>query len=52
MGFLKGFDVFRENVSLTYKGENSFPTLPGSIISIFVIATVLSFAFFKGIKFL
>ena len=50
--FLKSFDVFKESVSLTYKGDNSFSTLPGSIISLFAIATILTFAFFKGIRFL
>jgi len=50
--FLKSFDVFKESVSLTYKGDNSFSTLPGSILSLFAIATILTFAFFKGIRFL
>jgi hypothetical protein len=47
----KGIDVFREQVSLIYKGENSFPTFLGASVSLFVISTVLAFAVVKGIKF-
>jgi hypothetical protein len=47
----KSLDIFKQNISLTYKGENSFPTCYGALVSFFVISTVIVFASIKGAKF-
>jgi hypothetical protein len=41
------FDLFGQEVKLTYKGKESFSTLPGSIISILILITIVGFASYR-----
>ncbi|CDW91852.1 UNKNOWN [Stylonychia lemnae] len=44
----KDFDQFGQVVQLTFKGEETFKTTLGSIISMMIILIIVSFGFFKG----
>ena len=37
---IKKFDLFSQRIMLTYKGENSFSTLLGGVISLIIMAVV------------
>jgi hypothetical protein len=41
--------MYGEQISLTYKGESQFKTLPGAIASLVVILTLLAFAAYRMI---
>ncbi|TNV83870.1 hypothetical protein FGO68_gene6300 [Halteria grandinella] len=40
-------DLYGQEVKLTYKGKESFATMPGTIVSIVIIAILLAFSAFK-----
>ena len=46
---LHSMDMFGEQINLTYKGRDTFTTLPGSIISLAIILIVLGITVFKFI---
>ena len=37
---IQGFDSYGQQISLTYKGDNSFKTLPGAFITILITIVV------------
>jgi hypothetical protein len=39
--------MYGEQISLTYKGESQFKTLPGAMASLVVILTLLAFATYR-----
>jgi hypothetical protein len=41
------FDLYGQEVKLTYKGKESYSTMPGLLVSLFIILVLLSFAGFK-----
>ena len=41
--------MYGEQISLTYKGESQFKTLPGAIASLVVMLTLLAFATYRMI---
>ena len=43
---IKKFDLFSQRIMLTYKGETSFSTLIGGIVSLMIMAIVLVYAVF------
>jgi hypothetical protein len=45
----KELDMYGEQISLTYKGESQFKTLPGAMASLVVILTLLAFATYRMI---
>jgi len=47
----KEVDLYGEQVSLTYKGEQSFKTMPGAIVSVIVIIVILAFSIYRCITF-
>ena len=47
----KEIDLYGEQVSLTYKGEQSYKTLPGAIVSIFVFLIMLAFSSYRILVF-
>ena len=44
---LLSLDMFGEQINLTYKGRDTFTTLPGSLISLAIIIIVLAMAGYK-----
>ena len=44
---LHGFDIFGESVKLTYKGKENFTTMPGSILSVIILITLLAFSTYR-----
>jgi hypothetical protein len=47
----KEVDLYGEKVSLTYKGEQSFKTMPGAIVSVIVILVILAFSIYRCFAF-
>ena len=47
----KEIDLYGEKVSLTYKGEQTFKTMPGAIVSVIVILVILAFSIYRCIAF-
>ena len=47
----KEIDLYGHSVSLTYKGEQNYKTIPGAIMSLIVILTILAFSTYKSIVF-
>lgn len=45
--FFKSVDIYGEKVTLTYKGEDSFKTYPGALITVLIIGTVLAYGIFR-----
>lgn len=45
----KELDLYGEQISLTYKGENQYKTLPGAMASFLVLMTLLAFATYRMI---
>ena len=45
----KELDIYGEQISLTYKGESQFKTLPGAVTSLVVMLTLLAFATYRMI---
>jgi hypothetical protein len=41
--------MYGEQISLTYKGESQFKTLPGAMTSLVVMLTLLAFATYRMI---
>jgi len=48
----KEIDLYGHQVSLTYKGEQKYNTIPGAIVSVIVILTILAFSSYKCIVFI
>ena len=48
---LKSLDQFGEPVSLTYKGETAYKTLPGALMSIVVLFFMTIFSYKTGVIF-
>ena len=44
---LSNFDMFGENVKLTYKGKETFTTSFGSLLSLIILIMLLSFSGYK-----
>ena len=49
---IKSIDMYGQQIMLTYKGDDTFKTTPGAVASIFVIAVLASFSFYRGYIFL
>ncbi len=47
----KELDIYGESVTLTYKGESSFKTVPGAIATVLVLLTVLAFSTYRTLIF-
>ena len=47
----KEIDLYGEKISLTYKGEQTYKTLPGAIISVLVLLTMLAFSTYRCLVF-
>ena len=43
----KSIDLYGRAISLTYKGEDNYKTIPGSIVSFFVLFVMAAFTFYK-----
>ena len=43
----KELDIYGEQIGLTYKGESSFKTTPGAVISLLVLMTMMAFTIYK-----
>ena len=43
----KELDMYGEKMSLTYKGEPSFKTLPGAIVSLLVMIVMCALSAYK-----
>ena len=43
---IKKFDLFSQRIMLTYKGENSFSTLLGGVVSLIIMAVVWVYSVF------
>ena len=50
IGYLRSFDQFGSTVQFNYKGNASYQTLPGAILSVFLKIIVIIFVFIKGEK--
>ncbi len=46
---LKGFDVYGEQISLTYQGDDTYKTVPGASVSIVVFAVILAYAAYRSL---
>ena len=44
---LKGFDIYGEQINLTYKGEDSFKTMPGALVSILIITLLTAYSGYR-----
>jgi hypothetical protein len=44
---MKKMDMYGEKFSLTFRGDKNFRTYPGTIISICVLVTLISFISYK-----
>ncbi len=49
LDLIRKLDVFGVKINMTYEGEESFKTLFGAILSIFVVIILVSFLSYKGI---
>lgn len=47
--YIKMIDIYGEKINLTYKGDDSFKTLPGASASIIIIVLLLAFSVFRMI---
>ena len=45
---MHNFDIFGEQIRLTYKGKDTFTTLPGTFLSLLILATILAFTIYRG----
>jgi hypothetical protein len=43
----KELDIYGEQIGLTYKGDSSFKTSPGAIISLIVLLAMVAFSSYK-----
>jgi hypothetical protein len=48
----KEFDLYGEQIGLTYKGQRTFKTTPGAIVSLSVISVLFAFTVYRLITFL
>jgi hypothetical protein len=48
----KEIDIYGEQIALTYKGQSSFKTSSGAIMSMIVILTMLAFTAYKSMNFI
>ena len=44
---IKSLDIYGEQINLTYKGDDTFKTLPGAVSSLIVITILLSYGLFR-----
>ncbi len=44
---LHSLDIFGEKINLTYKGRDTYTTLPGSLASLFILLTILAFLIYR-----
>lgn len=44
---VKSLDIFAKPIQLTYKGRNSYSTVPGGCFSAAIISIVAAFLFFR-----
>ena len=44
---MKNCDFYGQQINLTYKGDNSFKTTPGAVVSILITALLLAFSIYK-----
>lgn len=47
----KNIDIYGEQVQLTYKGNSTFKSIPGAIISSIVLVTLISFSIHQSLQF-
>ena len=47
----KEMDLYGEQVSLTYKGDQSYKTIPGAIVSLIVLLTIFAFGTYRFLVF-
>ena len=40
-------DIFGEKINLTYKGRGTFTTLPGALVSVLILITILAFTVYR-----
>ena len=45
MSFVKSFDENGQPITLNYKGDDSYKTMPGGILSLAVMFVVIAYAF-------
>jgi hypothetical protein len=43
----KELDIYGEQIGLTYKGDSSFKTSPGAVISLIVLLAMVAFSSYK-----
>ncbi len=43
----KEMDLYGEQVSLTYKGDQSYKTIPGALMSLIVVLTIMAFGTYR-----
>ena len=48
--FFADFDLFGEKVSFTFKGRDTYPTIPGITISVFILIVIAIFTVGKVIQ--
>ena len=45
----KSLDIYGEQVKLTYKGNSTFKSIPGAVVSSIVLLTLISFSVHQSI---
>ena len=45
---IRGRDIYGVPITLNYKGDDTFKTVPGGILSICLLFSVMAYAFLKG----
>ena len=45
---IKSVDIYGKQINLSYKGDDSFKTLPGALSSIIIVAILLAYSSFRS----
>ena len=45
---IKGRDIYGQPISLNYKGDDTFKTVPGGLLSMLLLFLIIAYAFLKG----
>ena len=48
----KELDFYGEQIALTYKGESSYKTIPGALVTLIVLFTLLAFTLYRFMIFI
>ncbi len=45
---LKSLDIYGQQINLTYKGDDTFKTTPGAVMSLIIIILLVGYASFRA----